>query len=197
MSGFDDPIVRHVYGLDRRWDTNPDREPAVLRTNRQPMREPATARWDLDISAADFAELKLGFKPKQMEDKWAIAATAEPDGDGVTSVHIMRSWRGSECYILHVKPTGTDGTDGTGGARIESITWEQVLSESATARHTEKRAKMMAAYLCRIHVGCALEKLPAYDTATIWGSDGDDEVEEGKDKDTQSRDVEGASSGGI
>ncbi|KAL8381809.1 hypothetical protein RB595_005868 [Gaeumannomyces hyphopodioides] len=186
MSGStDDPIIRHVYGLDRRWNINPDRIPAVLRTNRQPMREPATARWDLDISAADFAELKLGFKPRQMEDKWAIAA-AEPDGDGVTSVYIMRSWTGSECYILHVKPTGTDGT---GGARIESITWEQNLSESATTRLMEKRAKMLAAYLCRTHVGCALEKLPTYDTATIWGSDGD---EEGKD--TQSRDVEGASS---
>ncbi|KAI6347835.1 hypothetical protein MCOR25_010881 [Pyricularia grisea] len=171
MSGItNDPIVRHAYGLDRRWDINADRTPAVLRTNRQPMREPATARWDLDISAADFAELKLGFKPRQMEDKWAIAA-AEPDGDGVTCVYVMRSWTRAECYILHVKSTGTDGT---AAARIESITWEQKLNESATTQHTERRAKMLAAYLCRTHVGCALEKLPIYNTATIRGSDGDD-----------------------
>ncbi|KAL8382984.1 hypothetical protein RB595_006653 [Gaeumannomyces hyphopodioides] len=195
MSGVDDPIARQVDGSDRRYNPKPDRKPAVLFANRQPMREPATARWDLDISTADFAELKLGFRPQMMEDRWAIAAT-EPDGDGVTFVHIMRSWRRADCYILHVKPTGTDGT---GGAKIESITWEQVLTESATVRQKEKRAKMMAIDLCRIHLACALEKLPAYDDATIWGSDSDeeDEVEEGKDKDTQSRDVEGTSSGGI
>ncbi|TLD31041.1 hypothetical protein PspLS_02298 [Pyricularia sp. CBS 133598] len=32
---FDDPIVRRAYGLDRRWDINPERTPAVLRTNRR------------------------------------------------------------------------------------------------------------------------------------------------------------------
>ncbi|TLS24988.1 hypothetical protein PpBr36_07869 [Pyricularia pennisetigena] len=112
MSGFvHDAIVRHAYGLDRRWNINPDQTPAILRTDRRPMREPATARWGLDISAA------------------------EPDGD-----------RATFC------------TDGTGGARIESITSEQKLSETATARHTEKRAKTLAAYLCRNSCGmCAGE----------------------------------------
>jgi hypothetical protein len=50
------------------------------------MENPATASWGLSISDADFAKLKRGFMPWDMDDRWVIKTmTDEELAGGVTT----------------------------------------------------------------------------------------------------------------
>lgn len=172
---MDESLARHVAGTYPRHDPDPsNREAAQLVREPKPMRDPGTAQWDVAISADDFNKLKLGFMAQEMEDKWVIAATG-PDESGVISIRIIRSWLNMPIYVLHIRPAGDSG-----GARIESFTWEKALGEHGEFRVSERQAKKEAVILCRIHTDCKLEQLPEYNPNIFWKRDSDDEDEESK-----------------
>ncbi|TLD15165.1 hypothetical protein PspLS_10683 [Pyricularia sp. CBS 133598] len=177
---MDESLARHVAGTFARYEPDPNnREAAYLAREPKPMRDAGTAEWDVEISAEDFIQLKLGFQAKEMEDKWIIAATG-PDEKGIISIRIIRSWLNMQIYVLHIRPVGD-----AGGARIESFTWEKALGQDGDFRVSERQAKKEAVVLCRIHAYCKLEQLPEYNPNIFWKKDSDDEDEENnKDKDT-------------
>ncbi|TLD09690.1 hypothetical protein PspLS_11392 [Pyricularia sp. CBS 133598] len=168
--------MRHAYGLFRNHDPVPTRPAAVLSRDPQPMKNAVTARWGLAVNAADLAQLKLGFQPQQMEDKWVIAATG-PTDDGIIAIHIIRSWNSAEVYTLHVRPSD-DGT-----AVIESLAWERGGDGAEVGPEEEEReaeqSRREVVILCRLHAGCEFEDLPEYDPSIFW-SEGDGDGEGGK-----------------
>ena len=122
------------------------------------MEAPATASWDVNISASDFSKLKAGFEALDMNQRWEIV-TKGPDEHGLTSIHISRSWTEEDQYILAVKPNEE------GGAKITSITWEQNKGE---VHVDEERGKKEAIIVCRMVLKCDFEALPEYDRKILW-----------------------------
>ncbi|KAI1468750.1 uncharacterized protein F4812DRAFT_345096 [Daldinia caldariorum] len=133
------------------------------RGSKPPMKKPLTAAWGLPISDADLAKLKVGLRPRDMDDKWEILIE-DPDENGNVSIHITRSWLQEECYILHIVPRSNDEGE---SARIESITWEGNKGGlQCEAEQAEKEAVM----LCRGHLHCEFEALPQYPSSAFWDS---------------------------
>ncbi|KAK6083235.1 hypothetical protein SCUP515_01977 [Seiridium cupressi] len=61
------------------------------RGSKKPMKAPLTAPWGLPISDAGVEKLKVGFKSRDMDDKWDMLIE-DPDENGNMSLHILRSW---------------------------------------------------------------------------------------------------------
>ncbi|KAI6379385.1 hypothetical protein MCOR25_001973 [Pyricularia grisea] len=68
---MDPTLARHVAGTISRYEPNPERPAAYMAREPKTMRDPGTAQWDMEISTADFTQLKLGFMAQEMEDKWS------------------------------------------------------------------------------------------------------------------------------
>jgi hypothetical protein len=132
------------------------------RGSKKPMKEPLTAPWDLPISDADVEKLKVGFKSRDMDDKWDMLVE-DLDENGNISFHILRSWLQEECYILHVvpKPSNDDG----GSAKIQGITWE---GNKAGLQCDAEQAKKETVMLFRGHLYCEFERLPHYPSSMFW-----------------------------
>lgn len=111
-----DSILRHVTGVVSYHDPTLDRVAAVLPSPL--MQKPATARWDLEVSATDVIQLKLGFAGSNQDHKWTIAAN-DPDDNGLVPIHIIQRGWNADRYILHLKPASDDN-----GAKVQSITWD-------------------------------------------------------------------------
>jgi hypothetical protein len=123
------------------------------------MVDPATAPWGVSISDADFEKLKVGFEPRDMDDKWLIQI-ADPDPSGIVSINICRGWIGRKYSILHIRPS-----DASSGVKIESITWEQ---NNGGYRVSEEQGKKEAVILCRAILECDFDKLPHYEVSDLW-----------------------------
>ncbi|KAI8623436.1 hypothetical protein F5Y19DRAFT_458664 [Xylariaceae sp. FL1651] len=134
------------------------------RSSQKPMKKPLTAPWGLPISDADVEKLRVGFRPRDMDDKWEILIE-EPDENGNLSVHIIRSWLQEECYVLHIAPKSSSN-DG-GSAMVHSITWE---GNKAGLQCDAEQAQKEAVMLCRGHLKCEFEKLPQYSSSEFWDS---------------------------
>jgi hypothetical protein len=132
------------------------------RGSRKPMKEPLTAPWGLPISDADAEKLKVGFKSRNMDDKWDMLIE-DPDENGNISLHIIRSWLQEECYILHIVPKPSD--DDAGSAKIQSITWE---GNKAGLQCDAEQAKKEAVILSRGHLHCEFDILPQYPSSVFW-----------------------------
>lgn len=151
------------------------------RGSKNPMKLPLTAPWDVPISDADVAKLKVGVKSRDMEDRWEILIE-DPDEDGGMSVHIFRSWLMEECYILHVvipreesvggnndNGGGSGGSRSASGAKIHRITWEGNKGGwQCDAEQAQKEAVMVA----RSILNCEFEALPHYSYNEFWQSSG-------------------------
>ena len=164
-----------------------------------PMENPASASWSLRISQADYDRLKVGFNPQDMEDKWRVTSeimlrthivgrpnrTAQTGpfpgvrvSPGLMVVRLVRSWTGSEMYVLGVRSvTGGSGervtsssaaSDRGGGGIIEAITWDQRSNPSLFI--SEHQAKIDITLLCRGLLGCEFEAQPAYDGDQLWNA---------------------------
>jgi len=138
------------------------------------MIKPATAPWDLSISASDFEKLKAGFTPRDMNDRWEITtsvADSDPDHNSGSNskifVYFARSWTGEKHYILSLLPPSD--TDGSGRAKVEAITWEQ---EKGTDHISEEQGKKEAVLVSREMLGCEFEELPFYDIEIFWNHPG-------------------------
>jgi hypothetical protein len=133
-------------------------------SSKKPMKEPLTAPLDVTISDADVEKLKVGRRARGMDEKWDFLIE-DPDENGNISLHILRSWLGTQedCYVLHIvrKLSNNDG----GNAKIEGITWE---GNKAGLQCDAEQAKLEAVLLCRGHLKCEFEKLPDYPASMFW-----------------------------
>ncbi|KAI8935196.1 hypothetical protein NX059_007787 [Plenodomus lindquistii] len=85
----------------------------------KPMKKPLTAPLDLAISDSDVEKLKAGFRPRNLDDKYAWLIE---DENSNISIHVIRYFVGEEIYILHIAPRASN--DSGASAKIHSITWE-------------------------------------------------------------------------
>lgn len=141
--------------LSTKWEHSP----------KNPMKEPLTAPWDVLISDADLEKLKVGFKSRNMDDKWDVL-NEDPDKDGNISIHILRNWLHEDCYILHIVPK-PNSDNGGGSARIQSITWE---GNKGGLQCDAEQAKKEAVIVSRMIVKCEFEALPDYPSSMLWQS---------------------------
>jgi hypothetical protein len=119
-----------------------------------PIEHPATAKWGLPLTYADYNKLLKGFTPQDMDDKWVCVADT-PDADGNTAVHLARSWTGNKHISLAVEAGNPKDTDGNAWGKITSITWNSV--EPGEVEVPEKEAQQGAVNMCRGLLGCKLE----------------------------------------
>jgi hypothetical protein len=118
----------------------------------KPMTKPLTAPWDLTVSDSDVEKLKAGFRPRNMDDKYAWLIE---DENGNISIHIIRYLVQVEEYILHIAPKSSNGNSAS--AKIHSITWEGDLN--GIQRDVEQ-AKENVVILARVILKCDFETLP-------------------------------------
>ncbi|KAH6642891.1 hypothetical protein C7974DRAFT_386347 [Boeremia exigua] len=130
-----------------RWSANVF-EPKLVK----PMKKPLTASWNLEISESDVEKLKAGFRPRNMDDKYAWLIE---DDNGSISIHIIRHYVHFEEYILHIAPKSSN--DDSASAKIHSITWE---SDMVGPRDDVEKAKERAVLLTRLTLKCDLENAP-------------------------------------
>jgi hypothetical protein len=132
--------------------------------SKKPMKEPLTAPLDVSVSDADVEKLKVGLRARSMDEKWDFLIE-DPDENGNTSLHILRSWCGTQedDYVLHIVPKPSEG-DG-GSAKIIGITWE---GNKAGLQCDAEQAKLEAVILCRGHLKCRFEELPDYPGSMFW-----------------------------
>jgi hypothetical protein len=106
------------------------------------MESPATAPWNVHISGTDLEKLKQGFKPQDMEDRWACV-TDKPDERGSIVVHWQRSWTGTDQVVLRLNPL-------VDGAEIVEITWDR---RSGANEVNEAEGKKLAKHLSQQFLG--------------------------------------------
>ncbi|PFH61686.1 hypothetical protein XA68_16569 [Ophiocordyceps unilateralis] len=114
----------------------------------QPIQNPTSAAWQVEIPPADVSKLLDGLRPQMMEDKWFIYAD-EPDGQGRTAVHFCRSWTGDEIFLLNLVAAvdASRALVADQPARLTDIVWE-------AGRMRETEAKQTARELCTNLLGC-------------------------------------------
>jgi hypothetical protein len=118
----------------------------------KPMKKPLTAPWDLTVGDSDMEKLKAGFRPRNMDDKYAWLIE---DENGNTSIHIIRYFVQEEVYILHIAPKSSN--DNSGSAKIHSITWE---GDMIGKQDDEEQAKKNVVMLARLILKCDFENAP-------------------------------------
>lgn len=120
----------------------------------KPMKKPLTAPLDVAVSDSDVGKLKAGFRPRNMDDKYAFLIE---DDNGNISIHCTRYYTGEEVYILHLAPKSDN--DNGASAKIHSITWEGDLN----GIHRElEQAKKNVVFQARSTLKCDFEALPRY-----------------------------------
>ncbi|PNS19472.1 hypothetical protein CAC42_7316 [Sphaceloma murrayae] len=117
----------------------------------EPMDNPTTEAWGLQISDDDFEKLKGGWEPEQMEDKWMIVS--QPSGKDRIAVNIARSWTHEIFFLLTILPPKSGE-----GAKIESILWE---TKNGHQRESKENAIKEAVMLCKGMLGVKFESLGA------------------------------------
>ncbi|KID59835.1 hypothetical protein MBR_10519, partial [Metarhizium brunneum ARSEF 3297] len=127
---------------DAHWDT-------------RPIHDPVTASWNLRISQSDSQKMIHGFIPKEMEDKWLCYSTTPDNAQGITVVHLCRSWGKTEQIALKVQQADAIN-DASGSSQtwiILDITWERRVGEQDLG---EQEAKEDAIRVCNYILDCAL-----------------------------------------
>jgi hypothetical protein len=118
----------------------------------KPMKKPLTAHWDLAVSDSDVEKLKAGFRPRNLDDKYAWLIH---DENGNISIHIIRYFVQEEVYILHIAPKSSN--DNSASAKIHSITWE---GDMIGTQDDLEQAKMRVVILARLILKCDFENAP-------------------------------------
>jgi hypothetical protein len=125
----------------------------------KPMKKPLTAPWDLAVSDSDVEKLKAGFRPRNLDDKYAWLIE---DENGNIAIHVIRYFVQEEEYILHLAPKASDEKGGS--AKIHSITWEGDVNG---IKRDEELAKKTVVLLSRVNIGCGFEALPHYTSRDV------------------------------
>ncbi|KFA69650.1 hypothetical protein S40285_04057 [Stachybotrys chlorohalonatus IBT 40285] len=115
--------------------------------------------WHLDISHGDLQKIIAGFRPRDMDDKWA-AVTKGPDEQGIFTVIMQRSWTGNLVLALKVR-TELNYRGKVRGDRPVQTT--EILFESQhfgdlLDQTPEQEAKELVRWLCK---GLLDVKLPS------------------------------------
>ncbi|KAF5874535.1 uncharacterized protein Bfra_004546 [Botrytis fragariae] len=124
------------------------------------MNDPATSAWNIHISTSDLNKLKAGFEAPDMDHRWEVTPK-DADENGITYIHISRSWTEEDHFILAVKSCDKDG------AEIVSIAWDQNEGE---VRREEEYAKKEVVVICKMVLKCEFEALSFYDPKVLWSS---------------------------
>ena len=96
----------------------------------KPFTKPHSTLWNATVAAADVPTLLRGFTPRDMDDKWVVYIDRPdpegmPDGEGVATVHIHRSWTGIKWAELKViVALDESGKPAEKDAVVRQITWE-------------------------------------------------------------------------
>jgi len=109
-----------------------------------------TVSWNVFLTPEQVFNLVMGFKPKQMEDKWFIYAEG-PDQSGKLKVHFHRSWTGlkiAELFILV-------DLKGLGAGKIVGIKYN---GSEQTNGMDEEEAKYMVSTTCAWVLGVNMKK---------------------------------------
>jgi microsomal dipeptidase-like Zn-dependent dipeptidase len=118
----------------------------------KPMKKPLTAPLDLAVSDSDVEKLKAGFRPRNLDDKYAWLIE---DENGNISIHVIRYFVKEEVYILHIAPKLSN--DNSASAKIHSITWE---GDMIGIRDGVEQAKKNVVMLARVILKCDFENAP-------------------------------------
>jgi microsomal dipeptidase-like Zn-dependent dipeptidase len=118
----------------------------------KPMKKPLTAPLDLAVSDSDVEKLKAGFRPRNLDDKYAWLIE---DENGNISIHIIRYFVQEEEYILHIAPKPSN--DNSASAKIHSITWE---GDMIGIKDDVEQAKKRVVILARVILKCDFENAP-------------------------------------
>ncbi|KUJ14400.1 uncharacterized protein LY89DRAFT_686875 [Mollisia scopiformis] len=113
------------------WESTPSPDPPNRRTmasdrETQEFISPVPCTWDVPLSKEKIEKLKLGCRPRDMDDKWFVFASEE--WNGTVRVHYFRSWTGKKCYELVVEV----GDDGDG--RVKELVFETRLGDEKEAK---------------------------------------------------------------
>lgn len=106
----------------------------------------------MPLQAEQLQKLLLGFKPREMEDKWFVYSEGADDGRLV--VRFYRSWTGFEIAEMDVMVGNGENGSAEGVARITGITWEE--SEDVMKEQREDDAKETVREVCRWVLGVEL-----------------------------------------
>ncbi|CAK7215149.1 hypothetical protein SCUCBS95973_002381 [Sporothrix curviconia] len=118
------------------------------------MEEPMSDSWGLAISDADFAKLRQGLTPRDMDDRW-IFRVGPVDRSGVITIYIARSWTSIQHYAIHILP-GREGEPET--TRIIAIMWEQNTSGVLITNHQAQKEFVM---ISRSLLECDFDNYPS------------------------------------
>ena len=148
-------ITTHIVEVPRKRPEPIRTDPRALKTDMQTSSFPDSVRvqtvsWNVFLAPEQVFNLVMGFKPKQMEDKWFIYAEG-PDQSGKLKVHFHRSWTGlkiAELFILV-------DLKGLGAGKIVGIKFN---GSEQTNGMDEEEAKYMVSTTCAWVLGVNMEK---------------------------------------
>jgi hypothetical protein len=124
--------------------------------NTKPFKSPQSAPWNIALQPDQLEKLLLGFRPREMEDKWFVYAEGLDGygvGNGNAVVRFYRSWTGFLVAEVEVV-VGRGGREKKGEARVVGIKWEE--SENVVRGQRERDAKGTAREVCRWVLGVDL-----------------------------------------
>ncbi len=120
----------------------------------KPMKKRLTALWDLPISDFDVEKLKAGFRPRNLDDKYAWLIGDEDESGDIT-IHVIRYFVQEEIYILHIDRKSNNNNGAI--AKIHSITWEGNVNG---IQKDVEQAKQNVVLLARVILKCDFEAHP-------------------------------------
>ncbi|PSN65096.1 hypothetical protein BS50DRAFT_622398 [Corynespora cassiicola Philippines] len=109
-----------------------------------------TVAWNVFLKPEQVYSLVMGFRPRQMEDKWFIYSEG-PDNSGKLKVHFHRSWTGMKIAELFV----LIDLKGLGAGKIVGIKWNGTDEANGLE---EDEAKYMIETTCSWVLGVKLER---------------------------------------
>jgi len=148
-------ITTHIVEVPKRRPEPIITAPRALKTDMQISAFPDSIRvqtvsWNVFLTPEQVFSLVMGFKPKQMEDKWFVYSEG-PDQSGKLKVHFHRSWTGlkiAELFILI-------DLKGLGAGKIVGIKFN---GTEQTNGMDEEEARYMVSTTCAWVLGVNIER---------------------------------------
>ncbi|KAH8802687.1 hypothetical protein F5884DRAFT_478618 [Xylogone sp. PMI_703] len=111
---------------------------------RKNFQKPVTSSWNLKLKPSLLPKLRMGFLPRDMDDKWFVYSE-EPEKGKIT-VHFHRSWTGLKIAEIEIEHDGTEDRKDA-EASITKLVWES--SEDVMRNPGEKMVKDQVETVCR------------------------------------------------
>jgi hypothetical protein len=125
------------------------------------MRRPETIEWGMPISESDFEILRKGFKPRWMEDRWAVRPTFLRESNAY-SIRWTRSWTGDPHYELII----ARNLSSRKGPMIRAMVYESFTQSDINI--TADMAKQEVICLSRNMLGCDIKAFGEIDEDKVF-----------------------------